>query len=177
MADAPKGASSRAHLQAWVTETLPHALAYARSLLRDPADAEDAVHDCYCRLLQKADVYDLPGDGMKILIRSVTHACIDRAGRRRVLKSLDEDLPAADPRAEAPPSAGMARELETAVEEGLARLPLAHRAALEMKSLGHSLEDIGKTLGITANHAGVLVHRARQDMARHLAPFLKEDTA
>jgi RNA polymerase sigma-70 factor (ECF subfamily) len=160
-----------------VTETLPHALAYATSLLRDRHDAEDAVHDCYCRILQRADTYDLPRDGMKILIRSVTNACIDRAGRSRVLASLDEARPAADPRAEEPPAAGMARELAKAVEDGLAGLPFAPRAALEMKSLGHSLEEVARALGITANHAGVLVHRARQEMARRLAPFLKGDTA
>ena len=177
MTHAPEREESRARLQAWVTETLPHALAYATSLLRDRDAAEDAVHDCYCRILRKADAYDLPRDGMKILIRSVTNACIDRAGRRRVLASLDEANPAADPRAEEPAAAGMARELAKAVEEALARLPFAQRAALEMKSLGRPLGDIAEALGITANHAGVLVHRARQDMARRLGPFLKGDTA
>jgi len=160
-----------------VTETLPHALAYATSLLRDRDAAEDAVHDCYCRILRKADAYDLARDGMKILIRAITNACIDRAGRRRVLASLDEGIPAADPRAPEPAAAGMARELAEAVEAGLARLPLAQRAALEMKSLGHSLEEIAEVLGISSGHAGVLVHRARQELARHLAPFLKGDTA
>jgi RNA polymerase sigma-70 factor (ECF subfamily) len=177
LSHALKGAVSRARLQAWVTETLPHALAYATSLLRDRDAAEDAVHDCYCRILQRADTYDLPRDGMKILIRSVTNACIDRAGRRRVLASLDEARPAADPRAKEPAAAGMARELEEAVDEALSRLPLAQRAALEMKSLGHSLEEVAQALGISANHAGVLVHRARQDMARRLGPLLKGDTA
>ena len=49
-----------ADLDAWVLSTAPDAVAYAVSLLRDRAAAEDVVQDCYCRLLQKADVYDLP---------------------------------------------------------------------------------------------------------------------
>ena len=56
----------------------------------------------------------------------------------------------------------------------LAQLPVSHRAALELKSLGHSLQDIGESLGVTPNYAGVLIHRARQAMAERLAPFLEE---
>jgi RNA polymerase sigma-70 factor (ECF subfamily) len=165
-------------------ETLPRALAYAESLLRDRSAAEDVVHDCYSRLLRKADAYDLPRDGMKILVRSIANACIDREGRARVLASLDAltetagaPVELADRRSAGPPETVMRHELSAAIEAGLDRLPLAQRVALEMKSLGESLESIGVTLGITANHAGVLVHRARQDMARRLAPFLEGDTA
>jgi RNA polymerase sigma-70 factor (ECF subfamily) len=171
-------------IAAWVLSTLPGALAYARSLVHDRDLAEDLVHDCYCRLLQKASVYDLPRDGVKILLRAVTNAAIDRQGRQRVLQSLDlnEDgggpgiTEVADRRVEEPVVEAMTRELEQALEAGLAQLPLVQRAALQMKSLGHSMQEIAETLGVRANHAAVLVHRARQSLARFLAPYL-EDTA
>jgi RNA polymerase sigma-70 factor (ECF subfamily) len=150
-------------------------MAYAMSLLRDREAAEDVVHDCYCRLLKKADVYDLERDGMKLLVRSIANACIDLKGRRRVLASLDQmsesvGVPAelADGRAGEPPAEAMTRELSRGIEDGLARLPLAQRTALEMKSLGCSLREIAEDLGIGVSHAGVLIHRARQAMARHL---------
>jgi DNA-directed RNA polymerase specialized sigma24 family protein len=54
-------------------------------------------------------------------------------------------------------------------------LPITQRAALELKSLGQSLEEIGAALRVSANNAGVLVHRARQAMARRLEPYLKEN--
>jgi RNA polymerase sigma-70 factor (ECF subfamily) len=157
-------------------------MAFATSLLRDRDTAEDVVHDCYCRLLQKASVYDLPRDGMKILLRAITNACIDRKGRDRVLLSLDSMHEAEnsannhwrDPRAAQPLDQAMARELEQALEEGLDRLPLAQRAALHMKSMGHSLQDIADTLGISVSNAGVLIHRARQAMSQYLAPYLEE---
>ena len=57
-------------LDAWVLATAPRAVAYARSLLRNPDDADDIVQDCYCRLIAKATVYDLPRDGFKILLRT-----------------------------------------------------------------------------------------------------------
>jgi RNA polymerase sigma factor (sigma-70 family) len=164
---------------AWVLATLPQAMAYATSLLRDREAAEDVVHDCYCRLLRKADVYDLERDGMKLLVRSIANACIDLKGRRRVLASLDQLTEAAgtpaelaDGRAADPPAEVVTRELSQVIEDGLSRLPLAQRAALEMKSLGCSLQEIAADLGIGVSHAGVLIHRARQAMARHLAPYV-----
>jgi RNA polymerase sigma-70 factor (ECF subfamily) len=177
-----KAAASPADLDAWVLSTAPDAVAYAASLLRDRGAAEDVVQDCYCRLLQKADVYDLPRDGRKLLFESVTNACINRATRARLVLSLDaasEDEVTlhdvvADKSAATPERALMHRELEQAVAAALATLPVAHRAALELKSLGHSLQDIGEALGVSPNYAGVLIHRARQAMAERLAPFLEE---
>ena len=182
LSNAEKAAASPADLDAWVLSTAPDAVAYAASLLRDRAAAEDVVQDCYCRLLQKADVYDLPRDGRKLLFESVTNACINRATRDRHVLSLDaadEDDASlhevvADADAAPPDRVLMRRELEQAIASALAKLPVAHRAALELKSLGHSLLDIGEALGVSPNYAGVLIHRARQTMAEHLAPFLEE---
>ncbi len=171
-----------ADLDAWVLSTAPDAVAYAVSLLRDRAAAEDVVQDCYCRLLQKGDVYDLPRDGRKLLFESVTNACINRVTRARNILSLDaarEDDASlhdavADKTAAPPERVLMDRELEEAIAAALAKLPVAQRAALELKSLGHSLQDIGEALEVSPNYAGVLIHRARQAMAEQLAPFLEE---
>lgn len=156
---------------------MPQALAYAVSLLHRRDLAEDVVHDCYCRLLHKAASYDLPRDGLKILLRAITNAAIDWH-RRRVPQVLDEAASESltDSRMAEAEAGAMARELEQAVAAGLATLPLEQRAALEMKSLGHSLQEIADTLAVSVNHAGVLVHRARQSLAKRLAPHL-EDTA
>jgi RNA polymerase sigma-70 factor (ECF subfamily) len=170
-------------LDAWVLSTAPEAVAYAFSLLRERAAAEDVVQDCYCRLLQKAHMYDLPRDGRKLLFESVTNACINRVTRARHVLSLDqsggdEELSlhetVADSEAATPERILMRRELERAITSALAALPVSHRAALELKSLGHSLQDIGEALGVSPNYAGVLIHRARQEMAERLAPFLEE---
>lgn len=169
-------------LETWVLETAPAAIAYASSLLRDRSMAEDIVQDCFCRLLQKAGVYDLPRDGRKLLFQAVTNACLNHNSRSRMHLSLDtgrtDQQPLADSvadRAAAPAERILIRrELEQAVAAGLAQLPVNLRAALELKSLGHSLQEVGTALGVTANHAGVLIHRARQALARHLAPYLEE---
>jgi RNA polymerase sigma factor (sigma-70 family) len=181
LAQSGKDPAETAGLDAWVLATAADAVAYAASLLRDRTAAEDVVQDCYCRLLQKADRYDLPRDGRKLLFAAVTNACINRNTRTRALVSLDggaggQGLHAVlpDRTAATPEREVLRQELEQAVAEALECLPLPQRAALEMKSLGHSLQDIGEALGIQAGHAGVLVHRARQAMAKRLAPYLEE---
>jgi RNA polymerase sigma-70 factor (ECF subfamily) len=171
----------RAAQEAWVLATLPRALAYASSLLRDRALAEDVVHDCYARLLQKSESYDLPLDGTKILFKAITNACVDRNYRDRTLLSLEvEDgrgelgtAPMADLRAIDPHDLAAHRELEEAVAVELGRLTMAQRGALELKSLGYSLVEIAEALGTSPGNAGVLVHRARKALADQLARFLE----
>jgi RNA polymerase sigma factor (sigma-70 family) len=170
----------RAENEAWLLATLPRALAYATSLLRDRAVAEDVVHDCYVRLLQKSSTYDLPNDGTKLLFKAITNACVDRNYRDRTLLSLEfadgDSLPIADARAWEPHDLASHRELEEAVADSLARLTLAQRGAVELKSLGYSLIEIAEALGTTPSNAGVLVHRARKIMADQLARFLEART-
>jgi DNA-directed RNA polymerase specialized sigma24 family protein len=66
----------------------------------------------------------------------------------------------------------MHQELLDAVAAGLVTLPPQQRAALELKSIGYSQQEIGDILGVTPANAGVLVYRARQSLANYLAPFL-----
>jgi RNA polymerase sigma factor (sigma-70 family) len=165
--------------EAWVLATLPRALAFANSLLRDRARSEDVVHDCYVRLLQKADTYDLPADGTKLLYKAITNACIDINYRDRRLLSLEvataaeSDGPASlpEPKSSDPFELASHRELEEAVACELARLTAAQRGALELRSLGYSLAEIGEALAISSTNAGVLVHRARKLLAERLARF------
>jgi len=168
-------------LDRWVLATAPRAVAYARSLLRDPHQAEDVVQDCYCRLFAKAGTYDLPRDGLKLLLTAITNATINLRTRRKPVFGLvrrdgatgdfDADDPP-DPDADAPDELAVAGELSAAVAVALKRLPPQQRAAVELKSLGHSQQDIAGILGVSLSNAGVLLHRGRQALARHLAPFL-----
>ena len=60
--------------------------------LRDRTLGEDVVHDCYVRLLEKADTYNLLRDGTKLFYKAITHACVDRNYRDRRLLSLEAEL-------------------------------------------------------------------------------------
>lgn len=166
----------------WLHEALPKVLAFARSLLRQCDLAEDIVHDCVCRLLAKQEAYDMQRDGVKLLFRAVTNACINATQRQRGVIRLhapDESGSAegnllADHREQNPLDQMMTDELRAAIDRAIDSLPVPQRAAIQLKSLGHSLTEIGESLGVTANHAGVLVHRARQALRQSLANHLEE---
>ncbi len=162
-------------LSAWVMASAPRAVAYATSLLRDREKAEDVVQDCYCRLLAKADVYDLPSDGLKLLLTAVSHACINLKARRRFVIPLfgkeGRETEVEDRSTRQPGENLMDRELADAIARGLAKLPIRQRAAIELKSQELSLQEIADILQISPSNAGVLIHRARAAMEEYLAPY------
>ena len=165
-------------LDAWAMEVIPRAVAYARTLLARPADAEELVQDVLCRLLDHKE-YDLISDGRKLLFRSITNACINRTMRRREQVSLDAlseegaSWAGRSARAPADPAEVAAgSELNAAIQAALAELPVMQRAAVELKSMQYSLEEIAGMLDVSASNAGVLVHRARRALAGRLARFL-----
>jgi RNA polymerase sigma-70 factor (ECF subfamily) len=166
-------------LDQWVEETLPRALGYAMTLVPQRSDAEDLVHDCYLRLLARADVYDLPNDGAKLLYRSITHACINWQQRRPPVVNLDAQmdvLTSANSQMR-PDQLAICRELEVAVGEALSSLPLLQRAAVELRSLGHSLVEVAEILEISHGNTRVTLHRARQALSDRLARFLDTERA
>jgi len=81
---------------------LPHlddVFALARYLMRNAADAEDAVQDCYLRALRHFDSYR--GPAMKpwllAILRNVCNAEFARRGRQDVSADSTEDEPASEP--------------------------------------------------------------------------------
>jgi len=169
-------------LDDWVLATAPRVTAYARSLLGNVHEAEDIVQDCYCRLIAKAGTYDLKRDGLKLLFTAISNACINWKTRRKPTFSLTRSDPTgdsrtedpADVRAASPAEVAVGNELERAIAEGLKQLPAQQRAAVELKALGYAQAEIAAMLSITASHAGVLIHRARQTLSQYLNPHSAE---
>ena len=170
-------------LDAWVLQTSRRALGYAVTLTHNREDAEDIVHDCYSRLLGKVDQYDLLRDGTKLLFRSITNGCINLAQRRRPESSLNHleqdggrDRHAlADGRADQPVQRAILHELEQAVVAAMSELPVAQRAAIELRSMGHSLIEVADMLEISPANARVVLHRARTALATKLHPFIESE--
>src|SRR6202047_770534 len=80
---------------------LPHlddVLTLARYLMRNVADAEDAVQECYLRALRHFDSYR--GPAMKpwllTILRNVCNAEFARRGRQEAPSDFDEDGPTAE---------------------------------------------------------------------------------
>jgi len=175
------GAGELGDADAWVLSTLPRAVAYAAGLLQNRAAAEDVVHDCYCRLLRKAGEYDLPRDGTRLLFRAITNACIDLSRARGPVGSYDQwegnaggAVDFADRAAAEPWRQLEHRELQEAIGRGLDELPPTQRSAIELKSMGYSLQEIADAMGVTPSNVGVLIHRGRQALARRIEKFIGE---
>jgi RNA polymerase sigma-70 factor (ECF subfamily) len=160
----------------WIVQSAPRALAYARTLVRNDAVAEDLVQDCFQRLLAKADRYDLRTDGTRLLFRAVTNACINWTQRRSPVVSL-EQIPI-DQRdghvseVNGPLEKALLNELSGAIDAALAELPVEQRAAVELHAMGHAANDIAEALETTPGNARILLHRGRQRMAERLKPYL-----
>lgn len=156
---------------------MPRALAYAVSLVRQRQEAEDLVHDCYVRLLARSHEYDLLRDGTKLLFRSITNASINWHQRRLPTVSLDalgaDGAEHGSAAAESiPEQQAMRHELESAIGHALAELPVVQRAAIELRSLGHSMAEVANILELSNSNARVVLHRARQALASRLERFL-----
>lgn len=143
--------------------------------MRRRHDAEDIVQECYRRLLARADRYDLPRDGSKLLFKSITNACLNHVQRERPVASIDAGMGALELRdpaqGDCPESRVMQRELEQAIGEALADLPVNQRAVVQLSSLGHPLTDVAEMVGLSPTNTRVVLHRARQSLAEKLRTF------
>ena len=180
MADRPRADDE---LDDWIVSTVQQALAFALSLVRNQVEAEDIVHDCYGRLLARADQYDLPRDGSKLLFKAITNACINATQRRAPTVSLEATPCAAGGEATAvadkvgmqPEQQAMHHELETALAAALEELSTVQRAVIELRGRGFSLVDVAELLEISHANARTLLHRGRAGLAQRLRPFLEEN--
>lgn len=175
--------AQRDRLQAWVLAVAPRATAFARSLVNDPNRADDLVQECLYRLLRRADKYDLVRDGVKLLFQAISNLCINEATRRKAVASLDaaekddRPIPVPDAAGLRPDEILEHREFEEKVRTAVQTLPPMQRAAVELRSLGMSKEQIGEVLGVTATNAGVLVHRGRLALAGVLGVPVSEKSS
>ncbi len=164
----------RDRLEAWVVAVAPRAVAFARSLTGDPDKAEDLVQECLYRLLKRADQYDLERDGVKLLFKAISNLCVNRATREKLVASLDATdsddgpIPVPDAVGLRPDQILEHREAEQRVRAALDRLSPMHRAAVELRALGMSKEQIAEVLEVTPTNAGVLVYRGRKALAADL---------
>jgi RNA polymerase sigma-70 factor (ECF subfamily) len=162
----------------WIVQTAPRALAYARSLVGDFAVAEDLVQDCYQRLLAKADRYDLPEDGPRLLFKAITNACINWTQRRPPTVSIEqthsEGAAGCVSKEDGPVRTALLGELAEAVETALKELPVEQRAAIELHAMGSSSDEIADALETTPGNVRVLLHRGRTKLANRLKTYLDD---
>jgi RNA polymerase sigma factor (sigma-70 family) len=142
------------------------------SMLREPADAADAVQDTFLIAADKLRGLRDPAKLRPWLYAVARHECLRRLRARPATARLEE---AADVPAE---SAGVGREAERADLQALVRdaidgLNPGERDVIEL-SLSHQLEgeDLADVLGVSRNHAHALLSRARSQLERSLGALI-----
>jgi RNA polymerase sigma-70 factor (ECF subfamily) len=152
---------------------LPHlddVFALARYLVRNSADAEDAVQECYLRALRHFDSYR--GPAMKpwllAILRNVCNAEFARRGKQEVPADYSEDEPAAETlpmwqEPQASPETMLLREQDGAtIRRLISELPRPFREAIVLREVNElSYHEIAGVAGVPVGTVMSRLARAR----------------
>ncbi|MGN9765321.1 sigma-70 family RNA polymerase sigma factor [Micromonospora sp. SD12] len=145
---------------------------YARTMLREPEAAADAVHDAFLAASQRIGQLREPDRLRSWLYAIVRNECLRQLrDRSRSLPLEEADEPAADI---ADPGAGVnAEQVRDLVHTAVAALNPGDREVVHL-AIRHDLSsaDIGTALGVPANHAHARLSRARSQLERALGALL-----
>jgi RNA polymerase sigma-70 factor (ECF subfamily) len=143
----------------------------ARSILRDDADAEDALQDAYVQAYRHLDSFRGDAEPGTWLTRIVINQALMRARRRtrdrRVVSFTGSDpaaqeLDVADPQAESPSDAALRGEVRKVLEERIDELPEALRMVFVMREVEEmTARETADALGIPEATVRTRLFRAR----------------
>jgi RNA polymerase sigma-70 factor (ECF subfamily) len=145
-------------------------------LLGRRAQAEDAAQEVFVRAYRSLDAYDPQQPFERWILGIASHHCIDLLRRRPrehlSFDDVDADAAALDTQTPATLDALVDAERAEEVRTAIAALPAKYRIPVVLAYYRESsYDEIAAALGITRNHVGVLLLRAKQMLrARLLEP-------
>ncbi len=156
---------------------LPHlddAFTLARYLMRNTADAEDAVQECFLRALRHFDSYR--GPAMKPWLLTILRNVCNAEFARRSAQAMPVDSTAEERAADEPPlwqepqaspeTALLREHDDDAMRRMIAALPAQYREAIVLRDINDlSYRDIAEVLGVPIGTVMSRLARAR-DMLR-----------
>ena len=145
---------------------------YCRSLLREPADAADAVQDTYVIAASKLSELRDPDRLRPWLYAVARNECRRRLRAGNAASALDETAEVIDLSADVSDVAERA-QLRDLVHAAITGLNPGDQEVIHL-TLRHELEgpDLADALGVPSNHAHALVSRARTQLEKSLAALL-----
>jgi RNA polymerase sigma-70 factor, ECF subfamily len=148
-------------------------LRYARTLARDPTEAEDLTQEVFLRAFRARDTLHDPQARLSWLYRITTHAWVDRVRQRARRPEESEDAVEEAEVADAGPGLQQVIEqndMSACVQGYLVDLPDGYRAVLLLHDL-HELPgpDIAEMLDLSLATVKIRLHRARLKLRAALA--------
>ena len=133
---------------------------FARSLVREPAAAEDLVADAFAKLIAETTAGRAPDRARPWLFRVIANQVVNESRRRAVAARLLDRLVRRD--TADPADAGLLRaEADAVVREGLLALPADARTALLLAAHGFSGREIASAIGRSEAATRTLLSRGR----------------
>lgn len=175
-------------LEAAIARGLPKLLAVSNRILRNEAEAQDAVQDACVQAVRKLDTYDGRGPLDGWLYRVCINAALARLRKRGRLNEgqLDDLLPEydrygvllGDPnwRDINPETLLMRTQTSQFVKDSIERLPDQPRILLLLRDIeGLNTAETAEALDLSEGAVKTGLHRARLALKKHLAPLVAED--
>jgi RNA polymerase sigma-70 factor (ECF subfamily) len=153
---------SMAEYAALLEPVLPQSAAYARSILRNRAQAEDAVQQAALRGAENLATYDRTRSFKAWWFTILRHCCID-AMRLRKFAPLPADV------ADKSPDQQDRRENWEELAIALEKIPDEHAAILRLRYFGNlSYHDLAQSLDIPDGTVMSRLHYARKALAQEM---------
>ena len=152
----------------------------ARSILKDPGDAEDAVQDAYLKVLTRIGSFNGPDGFSAWICRIVSNEALGRLRQRDRVVSLEAIRAGADgkePREgemvkapePGPERLAASSELRRALEDAIDALPPDFAAVFMLRAVERlSVSETAASLGIRPETVKTRFHRARRLLRGHL---------
>ena len=149
----------------WVNEHQDNAWSLARTLLRDPREAEDATQEAFIQLWQHRERID-PERVRPWLMRVTRNNCLDRLRRRRPEVEIDETHGASD----AGPMQGLQRsQTGRWLLEAISGLAEPFRSLVMLRDVQqHSYDEVTAVTGLSLPQVKTYLHRARKQLREQL---------
>jgi len=157
---------------------------FAYRMLGTQEVAEDVTHEAFLALIRQPERYQAERGSLLTFLCAVARNHIYQHLRHQE-RYATEPVETSDEYEEAgvrysfdPLNDLLERELAAVVEAALARLPVAQREAVTLREYQElSYEEIATVIGADTNVVKARLYRARQALAKRLAPYLNQETA
>jgi RNA polymerase sigma-70 factor (ECF subfamily) len=142
-------------------------LDHVRSIVRDPAEAEDVLQEVLVKAHMGVEQLHAEAALAAWLFRIATHVAIDHLRKRSRQPDVADDVDATKLSSEDEGVPGLQRlveqqEMSACVQRFLLDLPSVYRTVLLLHDLdGLTAGEIARSLGITLENAKIRLHRAR----------------